>query len=88
MISLRPGTYSVKFELPGFGTVQRAGIELTAAFTATVNADMKVGGLEESVTVSARAPVVDVKSVTQQRSVTATSSTRCPPPRPLARSVP
>src|SRR5688572_19018040 len=70
MVSLRPGTYAVRFELPGFGTVQRAGIELTAAFTATVNGDMKVGGLEESVTVSARAPIVDVKSVTQQRSVT------------------
>ena len=69
MISLRPGAYRVTFELPGFGTVQRAGIELSAAFVATVNAEMKVGGLEEAITVTARTPTVDTKSVTQQRSV-------------------
>ena len=37
VVSLRPGTYSVTFTLPGFGTVKRDGIELTSDFTAVVN---------------------------------------------------
>jgi len=67
---LRPGTYTVSFSLPGFNTLQRTGIELTGSFTATVNAEMRVGGLEESVTVTGEAPVVDVQSVARQRVLT------------------
>src|SRR5436190_14706587 len=48
ILSLRPGVYEVSFALEGFGTVKRSGVELTAAFTATINADMKPGSLEES----------------------------------------
>ena len=43
IIDLRPGTYTVTFTLPGFSTVKREGIELTAGFTADVNADLRVG---------------------------------------------
>jgi hypothetical protein len=57
---LRPGEYSVSFELPGFGTIRREGVTLTTSFTATVNAEMKVGGLEEAITVSGATPVVDL----------------------------
>ena len=46
----------------GFNTFKREGLELPSNFTATVNADMKVGALEESVTVSGSSPVVDVQS--------------------------
>src|SRR2546428_1028045 len=67
IVDLRPGVYTVTFTLPGFTTVRREGIELTGSFTATVNADMRVGGLEETVTVSGQAPLVDVQSVKQQR---------------------
>ncbi len=70
IIDLRPGTYSVTFTLPGFNTLQRTGIELTGTFTATINAEMRVGGLEESVTVTGEAPVVDVQSVNRQRVLT------------------
>src|SRR5512138_1886794 len=49
--NLRPGTYSVTFTLPGFATSKREGIELTGTFVATVNADMRVGALEETITV-------------------------------------
>src|ERR1044071_6951367 len=49
---LRPGTYKVTFTLQGFSTFQREGIELTGSFTATVNADMRVGALQETVTVT------------------------------------
>src|SRR4051812_44646825 len=50
-VDLRPGAYIVTFTLPGFNTLKREGIELTAAFTATVNAVLTVGGLEETITV-------------------------------------
>src|SRR2546423_5206168 len=47
IVNLRPGVYVVTFTLPGFQTFRRDGIELPSSFTATVNADLKVGGLEE-----------------------------------------
>ena len=65
--NLRPGTYTVAFMLPGFGSVKREGIELTTGFTATINAEMKVGSVQETVTVTGETPVVDVQSVKQQR---------------------
>ncbi len=52
IIDLRPGDYTVTFTLAGFKTVRREGIRLTAAFTATVNSDLQVGQLEESITVT------------------------------------
>jgi hypothetical protein len=67
---LRPGTYAVTFTLPGFNTVKRDGIELTSSFTATVNAEMRVGALEETITVTGESPIVDVQNVVQQRVLT------------------
>ncbi len=66
-IDLRPGTYAVTFSLAGFSTVKREGIELSGTFIATVNADLRVGALEETVTVSGQSPIVDVQASTQQR---------------------
>ena len=54
IVNLRPGTYVVTFTLGGFSVLKREGIDLTGGFTATVNADMKIGALEETVTVTAR----------------------------------
>jgi hypothetical protein len=65
--NLRPGAYSVTFTLPGFNSVKRDGIELTGSFTATVNADLRVGAVEETITVTGETPVVDVQNTTQQR---------------------
>ena len=59
---LRPGVYTVTFTLPGFSSVRREGLELRAEFAATVNAEMNVGALEETVTVSGEAPTVDIRS--------------------------
>src|SRR5688572_537140 len=70
IVDLRPGEYVVTFVLPGFSTTRREGIELTASFTATVNADMRVGALEETITVSGLTPTVDVQNVVQQRVMT------------------
>ena len=58
IVDLRPGVYSLSFTLPGFSTFTRDRIELPANFTATISAELKVGGLEESVTVSGQSPVV------------------------------
>src|SRR3979490_2126271 len=56
IIDLRPGTYTVSFALTGFNTYKQEALELPANFTATVNADMRVGALEESVTVTGASP--------------------------------
>src|SRR5688572_2608110 len=59
---LRPGTYTVTFTLTGFKTYQRDGLQLPSEFTATVNAELGVGSLEETITVTGASPVVDVTS--------------------------
>ena len=64
---LRPGLYAVTFTLPGFTTFRREGLELTGTFSATVNGELKVGALEETITVTGAAPVVDVQSTNSQR---------------------
>ena len=56
IVDLRPGVYTITFSLGGFSTVKREGIELTTGFTATVNAEMALGTLEETVTVSTASP--------------------------------
>jgi hypothetical protein len=67
---LRPGVYKVTYTLPGFRTIVREDIELTTGFTATVNIQMAVGAVEETITVAGAAPVVDVQSVTTQTVMT------------------
>src|SRR5262245_22839184 len=66
IVDLRPGTYTVTFVLPGFGTFRREGIALTTGFTANVNAELNVGSLEETVTVTGESPLVDTQNVQQQ----------------------
>jgi hypothetical protein len=66
IIDLRPGTYAVTFTLAGFGVVKREGIELTTGFTAAVNAELKVGSLGETITVTGESPVVDVQNIRTQ----------------------
>jgi hypothetical protein len=67
IVDLRPGTYSVTVSLAGFGTFKREGIELSAGFTANVNAELKIGALEETVTVTGSSPIVDVQSARTQQ---------------------
>lgn len=66
IVDLRPGTYTLTFTLPGFNTVARTGIELSGSGTVTVNSEMSVGGLEETITVAGETPVVDVQNATRQ----------------------
>jgi len=60
---LLPGTYSVVFTLPGFASIRREGIQLTTAFVATVNVELSVGSVAETITVAGSAPTVDVHNV-------------------------
>jgi hypothetical protein len=69
IVDLRPGVYSVKFTLSGFAPVLREGIELTASFTAQVNADLRVGTLAETVTVTGESPVVDTQNIIRRQVV-------------------
>ena len=62
IVDLRPGVYTITFTLPGFNSVRVENFDLRADFVATVNADMKVGELNETITVSGEAPLVDVQS--------------------------
>ncbi|HLG55947.1 MAG TPA: TonB-dependent receptor [Vicinamibacterales bacterium] len=66
IVDLRAGTYTVTFTLTGFSTSKREGIVLEGAFTATVNGELRVGALEETITVTGETPIVDVQSVRRQ----------------------
>src|ERR1700674_4986493 len=70
IIDLVPGAYVVTFSLPGFTSYRREGIELTTNFTAQVNAELKVGAVEETVTVSGLTPLVDVQSTAVNQQMT------------------
>ena len=63
---LPPGNYRVTFTLPGFATVVREGVELSGGGVMTIGAEMRVGSLEESITVTGESPVVDVQTARQR----------------------
>jgi Carboxypeptidase regulatory-like domain len=72
IIDLRPGTYTVSFTLTGFSTVKREGIEIAGSFAANVNADLAVGSLAETVTVSGESPIVDVQNTKRSNVISST----------------
>ncbi len=78
IINLVPGTYAVTFTLAGFQSMRREGIELTANFTATLNAELPVGTVAETVTVSGASPIVDVQNVPTNMIVTSEALTSLP----------
>ncbi len=66
VVDLRPGVYTVTFSLQGFSTVRREGVEVVAGVSVPINAQMAVGSLAETITVSGATPVVDVQQATQR----------------------
>lgn len=66
LVGLPPGTYQVTFQLDGFSTVVREGVEIAGTFTATINIELRVGALSETITVTGEAPIVDVQSSARQ----------------------
>jgi len=81
---LRPGVYDVTFTLTGFSTVRREGIEISTGFTAPVNASLKVGAVSETITVSGQAPVVNVQSAAEQKTLSKTAVDALPTARSFA----
>jgi hypothetical protein len=75
---LLPGTYAVTFSLQGFTTTKSEGIELTGSFVRTLNVDLKVGNVAETITVSGEAPTVDIQSTTRQTVVNSEVMTALP----------
>jgi hypothetical protein len=69
IVDLEPGTYAVTFTLPGFATIRREGIELSGAGVTTINADLRVGAVEETVTVTGATPVIDTQTSTKREVV-------------------
>src|SRR6476661_3893360 len=67
LTDLRPGTYTMTFSLEGFSSIKREGLELPSDFTMTVNIDLKVGALAETLTVTGSSPLVDVQSPTKSQ---------------------
>jgi hypothetical protein len=66
---LRPGTYTLTFSLQGFSTYKREGLELSGSVTTTINADLKVGALSETITVTGESPVVDIQNAKREMTI-------------------
>jgi hypothetical protein len=66
VIDLNPGSYSLTFTLPGFSTVKRDGIEIAGTAVLTIPIEMRVGALQETITVTGETPVVDVQSTKRE----------------------
>ena len=91
IVDLRPGPYRVTFSLTGFSTVVRDGIELTGSSVARIDAELRVGTVQESVTVTGEAPTVDVQTVRRQQVLSAEMIDALPTARnyvTLARLIP
>ena len=84
IVNLPPGTYVVTFTLQGFNVVKRDGIELTGSFTAQIDADLAVGGLTETITVTGASPIVDVTSIRRQTTISNELLTSIPTARSWA----
>ena len=82
---LRPGPYSLTFTLPGFSTIIRDQLDLAGNFAMTIDIEMRIGAIEESVTVSGESPVVDVQQTTRSQALTASCSTRFRPAATFSR---
>src|SRR5687767_1909839 len=67
IMNLQPGRYSVSFSLAGFAVSKREDVEIPSDFVANVNAEMRVGALEETITVTGESPIVDIQSARRQR---------------------
>ena len=81
IIDLRPGIYSVTMMLAGFSTFVQEGLELQANFTLTIDGQLSVGALEETVTVSGATPIVDVQSAARTEVLRRDTIDALPTPR-------
>jgi hypothetical protein len=66
ILALPPGSYTVTFSLAGFNNVVREGVQISGGGVITINADMRVGGVQETITVTGETPVVDVRTARRE----------------------
>jgi Carboxypeptidase regulatory-like domain len=78
IINLPPGNYTVTFSLTGFSTVRREGVEVSPNFTSNVDGDLRVGAVQETITVTGESPIVDIQSSAQTRTMTDTAFKELP----------
>ena len=78
IVNLPPGTYTVTFTLNGFNTWKQERVEVSPGFTANIDAEMRLGNVQETVTVTQESPMVDVQSAAQRRAVTDTQFKELP----------
>ena len=69
IVDLRPGVYELKFSLQGFTTVQREGVQVSGSGVIAINADMRVGAVQETIVVTGEAPTVDVQTSVRRQQV-------------------
>ena len=67
--NLPPGAYSVTYTLPGFVTVKREGVEVSGSGVLTINSEMRVGGIQETITVTGESPIIDTQTSTRRQMV-------------------
>jgi hypothetical protein len=63
---LPPGTYEMTFTLTGFSVIKRQNVEVTGSGVIPINAELRVGALAETITVSGETPVVDTQTTRRQ----------------------
>src|SRR5688500_2044188 len=66
IVTLPPGRYSIKFSLTGFTTVQRDDVTVSGSGVIPINVDLRVGALEETITVSGESPLVDTQTTRRE----------------------
>ena len=67
LTELPPGKYTITMSLSGFTTVKREDVDVSGVGVITINADMRVGTVQETITVTGETPVVDVQSTRRQQ---------------------
>ena len=87
IVDLPPGTYVVTMTLPGFASLKREGVELAGTFTAAINAELRVGGIEETVVIRGESPIVNTQSAIRQDVLSRTVVTEIPAARNVANVV-
>jgi hypothetical protein len=70
IVNLPPGVYTITFSLTGFSTVRREGLEVRTNFTSSVDGELRVGAVQETITVTGESPIVDIQSSAQTRTMT------------------
>ena len=69
IVDLRPGDYTLTFTLPGFVTLRRENVVITGSAVIAIDGELRVGGVQETVTVTGETPVVDTQTTKREISL-------------------